>query len=183
MDYVESLRYLYSLADFERSGRFSERVDVAPVRALLEELGNPHLGRVTVHIAGSKGKGSVAAMVESIVRASGRRTGLFTSPHLHRFTERIQTTGKRTNGQTGIEHEEASSSIADAVLEAGKLELKPMSAQEWADGVEEVAAAVERVKGRMPDRQLVTFDVLTALGLLLFQRHEVEVQVIEVGLG
>jgi dihydrofolate synthase/folylpolyglutamate synthase len=153
MDYIDSLRYLYSLADFERSGRFSERVDVAPVRALLEELGNPHLGRATVHIAGSKGKGSVAAMVESIVRASGRRTGLFTSPHLHRFTERIQVDGA------------------------------PVSAQEWSDGVEVVAAAVERVKERMPERQLVTFDVLTALGFLLFQRHEVEVQVIEVGLG
>ena len=168
MDYIESLRYLYSLADFERTGRFSERVDVAPVRALLEELGNPHLGRVTVHIAGSKGKGSVAAMVESILRASGRRTGLFTSPHLHRFTERIQTTGIRADGHTGIEH---------------GLELRPVSTQDWADGVEEVAAAVERVKARMPDRQLVTFDVITALGFLLFQRHEVEVQVMEVGLG
>ena len=104
MDYIESLRYLYSLADFERSGRFSERVDVAPVRALLEELGNPHLGRATVHIAGSKGKGSVAAMVESMLRAAGLRTGLFTSPHLHRFTERIQIDGApvsaRRSGRT-----------------------------------------------------------------------------------
>ena len=153
MDYIDSLRYLYSLADFERTGRFSERVDVAPVRALLEDLGNPHLGRPTVHIAGSKGKGSVAAMVESILRASGRHTGLFTSPHLHRFTERIQIDGT------------------------------PVSTSDWAEGVEEVAAAVEQVKARMPDRQLVTFDVITALGFLLFQRHEVEVQVIEVGLG
>jgi dihydrofolate synthase/folylpolyglutamate synthase len=153
MDYLESLRYLYSLADFERSGRFTDRVDVAPVRALLEELGNPHLGRVTVHVAGSKGKGSVAAMVESIVRTSGRHTGLFTSPHLHRFTERVQIDGT------------------------------PVSTMDWADGVEEVAAAVESIKTRMPDRALVTFDVITALGFLLFQRHDVEVQVIEVGLG
>ncbi|MGE0057230.1 MAG: bifunctional folylpolyglutamate synthase/dihydrofolate synthase, partial [Dehalococcoidia bacterium] len=71
MNYVESLRYLYSLADFERSGRFADRTDVEPVKALLEELGNPHLGRITVHIAGSKGKGSVAAMTESILRAAG----------------------------------------------------------------------------------------------------------------
>ena len=120
MDYLAALRYLYGLADFERTGRFSERVDVAPVRALLEELGNPHLGRPTVHIAGSKGKGSVAAMVEAILRASGHRTGLFTSPHLHRFTERIQIDGT------------------------------PVSTSDWAEGVEEVAAAVERVKARMP---------------------------------
>ena len=65
MTYLDSLRYLYSLADFERSGRFADRPDVMPMRALLEDLGDPHLGRITVHIAGSKGKGSVAAMVES----------------------------------------------------------------------------------------------------------------------
>lgn len=153
VDYIDSLRYLYALADFERSGRFSERPDVAPVRALLEELGNPHLGRVTVHIAGSKGKGSVAAMVESIMRAAGHRTGLFTSPHLHRFTERIQIDGR------------------------------PVSKEAWAEGIETIMPAVERVQARFPDRALVTFDVLTALGFLLFQREGVAVQVIEVGLG
>jgi dihydrofolate synthase/folylpolyglutamate synthase len=153
LDYIESLRFLYGLADFERSGRFSSRPDLAPVLALLEELGNPHLGRVTVHIAGSKGKGSVAAMAESILRAAGLRTGLFTSPHLHRFPERIQVDGQ------------------------------PVSNDEFAAGLTEVAAAMERVKARLPDRPLVTFDALTALGFLLFRRHEVQAQVIEVGLG
>lgn len=153
MDYIEALRYLYGLADFERSGRFAHRADVAPVRALLAELGDPHLGRVTVHIAGSKGKGSVAAMVESILRAAGLRTGLFTSPHLHRFPERIQVGGE------------------------------PVTNAEFAAGLGEVAAAVERVRRAMPDRQIVTFDALTALGFLIFQRHGVQAQVIEVGLG
>jgi dihydrofolate synthase/folylpolyglutamate synthase len=153
VDYVESLAYLYSLADFERSGRFSARTDVAPVLALLEELGNPHLGRVTLHIAGSKGKGSVAAMCESILRAAALRTGLFTSPHLHRFTERIQIDGQ------------------------------PVSSAEFAEGIEEIASAVERVTRRIPDRTLVTFDVLTALAFLLYRKHDVQVQVIEVGLG
>ena len=153
MDYVESLRYLYGLADFERSGRFADRADLAPMRALLEELGDPHIGRITVHVAGSKGKGSVAAMVESMLRAAGLRTGLFTSPHLHRFPERIQVDGA------------------------------PVSNEEFAAGLGEVAAAIERVKQRLPGRQLVTFDALTALGFLLFRRHEVQAQVIEVGLG
>lgn len=153
MNYVESLRYLYSLADFERSGRFADRTDVEPVKALLEELGNPHLGRITVHIAGSKGKGSVAAMTESILRAAGLKTGLYTSPHLHRFVERIQVDGV------------------------------PVSTDDWAAGVEVVAAAVKRVQERMPDRALVTFDVLTALGFLLFRDAGVQAQVIEVGLG
>jgi dihydrofolate synthase/folylpolyglutamate synthase len=153
MTYVDSLRYLYTLADFERSGRFADRKDVAPVKALLEELGNPHLGRITVHIAGSKGKGSVAAMTESILRAAGLKTGLFTSPHLNRFVERIQIDGV------------------------------PVSTDEGAAGVETVSEAVKRVQERMPDRALVTFDVLTALGFLLFRDAGVQAQVIEVGLG
>ena len=153
MDYIDALRYLYGLADFERSGRFSDRPDVEPVRVLLQELGNPHLGRVTVHIAGSKGKGSVAAMVASMLGAAGRRTGLFTSPHLHRFPERIQIDGQ------------------------------PVSQAEFAQGLGEVAEAIERVHERLPGRALVTFDALTALGFLLFRQHEVDVQVIEVGLG
>jgi dihydrofolate synthase/folylpolyglutamate synthase len=153
VDYIESLRYLYSLADFERSGRFTDRLDLVPMLALLEELGNPHLGRMTVHIAGSKGKGSVAAMVETILRAAGRKTGLFTSPHLHRFPERIQ------------------------------IDSTPVSTFDFAEGLTEVREAIERVQKRMPDRALVTFDALTALGFLLFKKHEVEVQVIEVGLG
>jgi dihydrofolate synthase / folylpolyglutamate synthase len=153
MDYIDSLRYLYGLADFERSGRFSDRPDVEPMKALLEELGNPHLGRPTVHIAGSKGKGSVAAMVASILKAAGVRAGLFTSPHLHRFPERIQIDGE------------------------------PVSTAEFAEGIAEVAEAIERVNQRLQARAIVTFDALTALGFLLFRKHEVEVQVIEVGLG
>lgn len=153
MDYIDALRFLYGLADFERTGRFADRTDLAPVNALLEELDNPQLGRITVHIAGSKGKGSVAAMVESMLRASGLRTGLFTSPHLHRFPERIQIDGQ------------------------------PVSNEEFAAGIAEVAAATKRVAARLPDRQLVTFDALTALGFHLFRQHEVQAQVIEVGLG
>jgi dihydrofolate synthase/folylpolyglutamate synthase len=94
MDYRESVDYLLSFADFERSGRFRDRPDVAPVLSLLRRLGDPHLGRTTVHVAGSKGKGSVAAMVESVLRAAGHSIGLFTSPHLHSYTERIRIDGE-----------------------------------------------------------------------------------------
>ncbi len=153
MDYVDSLRYLLGLADFERSGRFAERPDLAPVLALLSELGDPHLGRPTVHVAGSKGKGSLAAMVESILRVAGRRTGLFTSPHLNRFTERVRIDGE------------------------------PVSSQDFAAGIAAVQAAAERVSARLPERRFVTFDILTALGFLLFRDKAVDVQVIEVGLG
>jgi dihydrofolate synthase/folylpolyglutamate synthase len=153
MNYLEALRYLYSLADFERSGRFADRPDVTPMLALLEELGNPHLGRPTIHIAGSKGKGSVAAMCSSTLQAAGLRTGLYTSPHLNRFVERIQLDGE------------------------------PVAPQDFAAGVEQVAAAADRVFERMPGRALVTFDILTALGFHLFRQLDAQVQVLEVGLG
>jgi dihydrofolate synthase/folylpolyglutamate synthase len=153
VDYLDALRYLYSLADFERSGRFADRPDLTPVLALLEELDNPHLGRPTVHIAGSKGKGSVAAMVESLLRHSGVTTGLFTSPHLLRFTERVQIDGE------------------------------PVSTTEFASGVARVKEAADRVLAKSPDRALVTFDILTALGFLVFRERGVQAQVVEVGLG
>jgi dihydrofolate synthase/folylpolyglutamate synthase len=100
MDYQTAIEYLLSLADFERTGRFQERPDVAPMRSLLRRLGEPHLGRRTVHVAGSKGKGSVSAMVESILRASGQRTGLYTSPHLHDYTERVAIDGEPISRET-----------------------------------------------------------------------------------
>jgi dihydrofolate synthase/folylpolyglutamate synthase len=153
VDYLDSLRYLYGLADFERTGRYSSRPDLAPMRALLERLGNPHLGRLTLHVAGSKGKGSVAAMCDSVLRAAGLTTGLYTSPHLHRFRERIQVAGE------------------------------PVTGAEFAAGLAEVRSAIEELAPRFPDRQFVTFDALTALGFLLFQERGVQAQVVEVGLG
>ncbi len=100
VDYDAAIEYLLSFADFERTGHFQERPDVAPMLSLLHRLGDPHLGRRTVHVAGSKGKGSVSAMVESILRASGQTTGLYTSPHLHDFTERIALNGEPISRDT-----------------------------------------------------------------------------------
>jgi dihydrofolate synthase/folylpolyglutamate synthase len=91
--YQETLDYLYSYIDYsvERSYRYSPEVlDLSRVRALLRALGDPHLKYSSVHIAGTKGKGSVSAMIASILRAAQYKIGLYTSPHLQRFTERIR---------------------------------------------------------------------------------------------
>jgi dihydrofolate synthase/folylpolyglutamate synthase len=69
------------------------------LQAALQALGSPHLRLPAVHIAGSNGKGSTAAMVESILRQAGLRTGLYTSPHLSRFTERIRIAGQEVDGE------------------------------------------------------------------------------------
>jgi len=95
--YAEALRYLYSFTDYEKktSYTYSDTVwDLRRMEDILALLGNPHRQFLTVHIAGTKGKGSTAAMTESILRAGGFRTGLYTSPHLHTFRERIAVGGE-----------------------------------------------------------------------------------------
>lgn len=74
MNYEKALSYLYNLE------RFGIKLDLSNTISLTEHLGNPHLKFPSIHIAGSNGKGSVAAMLESILSASGYKTGLYTSP-------------------------------------------------------------------------------------------------------
>lgn len=153
VEYLESLRWLLTLPDFERTGQFAGRPDVALTRALLAELGDPHLGRPTVHIAGSKGKGSTGAMIEGMLRAAGRSTGFFASPHLHHYSERIRLDG--------------------AAADEGAFAAAMTVARD----------AMSHVEARMPERQFVAFDALTAAAFVAFREAGVDVQVVEVGLG
>ncbi len=94
MDFQTAVDYILSFADYERLSRSAVVFDLSRVEALLERLGNPHLASKSVHVAGTKGKGSTAAMIASVLTASGHRTGLYTSPHLHTIRERIQVDGR-----------------------------------------------------------------------------------------
>ena len=87
MTYEEALLLLDRAS---KSGSILER-DV--MDALLQEIGNPHLGMKYIHIAGTNGKGSASAYMSSILTKSGYRTGLYTSPYIQEFTERIQVDG------------------------------------------------------------------------------------------
>jgi dihydrofolate synthase/folylpolyglutamate synthase len=96
LTYNEALRVLLNRYDVERQEQppYAERVwRLDRVRELLSALGDPHTQYPSVHVAGTKGKGSTTAMIASILRASGYRTGMYTSPHLHSFRERIQIDG------------------------------------------------------------------------------------------
>ena len=91
--YAQALAYLYSLTDYEKQSAYvyaPERFDLRRMHRLLETLCNPHRRFGSLHIAGTKGKGSTAAMVASALTASGYTTGFFISPHLHTFNERIR---------------------------------------------------------------------------------------------
>ena len=144
-----------SLPDFERSAHSPGHAvfHLERMALLLERLGNPHLEVPTVHVAGTKGKGSTAAMVASILTAEGYKTGLYTSPHLHTLVERIRV------GLDPIKHEEFTSLVD----------------QSW--------PAVEWVGERGDYGPVTFFEMVTALAFLHFKQIGADFQVIEVGAG
>ncbi len=94
--YQQALDYLYSFVDYSltRNLRYSpEKFDLGRMAALMASLGNPHRAYPLIHIAGTKGKGSTAAMCAAALQAAGYRVGFYTSPHLQDFNERIQVDG------------------------------------------------------------------------------------------
>ena len=156
VDYRQAVEYIFSFADWERAPAqafAAANFDLRRVHSLLARLGNPHLGCQTIHIAGSKGKGSVAAMIASVLQAAGYRTGLYTSPHLHNVRERIVVDGQ------------------------------PIGEDEFARlaAVLVPPVAAENEQGRFG--QLTTFELLTALAFLYFQDRSARWQVLEVGMG
>ena len=104
--YQDALKYLYSFIDYslERSYRYTpDRFNLDRVRGLLHALGDPHQAYATIHVAGTKGKGSVSSLSASSLTAAGHRTGLYTSPHLVRLTERIRVDGEEISEQAVVE--------------------------------------------------------------------------------
>src|SRR5437667_9004231 len=88
MDYQATLEHLYRLE------RFGIKLGLENIRRLLSLLGDPHRGLKVLHVTGTNGKGSVCAYAAAVLRAAGYYVGLYTSPHLVRFNERIQEDGE-----------------------------------------------------------------------------------------
>ncbi|MBN2238935.1 MAG: bifunctional folylpolyglutamate synthase/dihydrofolate synthase [Dehalococcoidales bacterium] len=153
--YQQALDYIYSFVDYENQARPRDAAnyDLRRMDELLERVGNPHLKARTVHIAGTKGKGSTAALIESVLRHSGYTTGLFTSPHLHTFNERIRANGELIPDEDVIRL------------------------------VELIQPEVAAVNERAAYGKLTTFEIMTAMGFMYFDMKNVDVRVIEVGLG
>lgn len=94
MNFSETVDYLYTrLPMFQNIGKAAYKKDLTNTLALLQVLDNPHKGIPWIHIAGTNGKGSTSSMLNSILMESGYRVGLYTSPHLKSFTERIRVNG------------------------------------------------------------------------------------------
>lgn len=97
--YQAALAYLGRFTDLERRGMTAAPLGLERIRTLVRQLGDPHTRYPSVLIAGTKGKGSTAAMLERALRTAGYRTGLYTQPHLHAIRERIQVNGAPVSPQ------------------------------------------------------------------------------------
>jgi len=93
MTYDEAIRFWFGRINFETRSALPGDLKLERMRALLHLLGDPHQRLRIVHIAGTKGKGSTAAMIGSVLNAAGYRVGLFTSPHLEHVEERVAVDG------------------------------------------------------------------------------------------
>lgn len=151
MNYTETVNYLNSLSEQQNlAGQVIMKRRA--VTEILNRLGNPHLGRKTVHITGSKGKGSTSSLIASILTANGFSTALFTSPHLHSLAERIC------------------------------LNMKKCADEEFTDTLAQVYDAVE-AENHGEYGLVSTFGALTAMYFQLARKHNVDLQVVEAGLG
>ncbi len=143
--------YSALLSKLYSARRFGMRLELGRIASCLDCLGNPQLRfRARVQIGGTNGKGSTAAFLESMIRRSGARTGLFTSPHLSRFEERFRVNGRPL--------------AASVIAEAGRV-------------VERAAKDAELAE------PMTFFEHATAMAVWAFARAEVDVAVMEVGLG
>ncbi len=150
MDFEGSVNYLYSLGNEVET----MKLGLENFRTLLAELGNPHENYLKVQVAGTNGKGSVCAFLDSICREAGIRTGLYTSPHLISITERIRIDGVEISEDEFARLATRVRETAERLLAEGKLGYTP-----------------------------TYFEQVTAIGLLAFADAKVELAILETGLG
>lgn len=156
MSYEEAVRYLLALGRELAAPRQAraQKFDLENIRALAAAMGHPERACPCVHIAGTNGKGSVAAMLDSILRAAGLRTGLYTSPHLVRINERIRIGGEE------------------------------ISAAAFAAAFARLRGVIEELLARGGLRAHPTyFECLTAMAFDCFARAALDFAVYEVGMG
>ncbi len=162
MTYPEAVAYLETFTNYERSHRPTEMraMKLERMRQFCEQLGQPQSRFRSVLVAGTNAKGSIATILYAMLRAGSFRVGLYTSPHLEVFRERIRV------GET------AKDPVADPALEW-------ISETDWAALVEEFRPILESWR----HRGLTYFEIVTALAFVYFSRRQVELAVVEVGMG
>ncbi len=155
MTFEQATAWLNALIDYEKAPDFSypEAFKLDRVQALMDSLGNPERSWRSIHVAGTKGKGTVATYLDALLRGHEVRTGLYTSPHLVDYRERIRIDG--TN----------------------------VPKTRFADTMSRLVPYADIWQQAHPDERLSFFDVLTAAGFDAFRGEAVEWAVVEVGMG
>ena len=147
MNYSQTLEFLYtSLPAFESKGASAYKPGLERIAAFCKHMGNPQRNFFTIHVAGTNGKGSVSHIIASVLQQAGYRTGLYTSPHLQDFRERIRVDGEMIPKQ-------------------------------------KVVNFVNKHHDKMVELELSFFEMTTAMAFDYFAQSDVEVAVIETGLG
>lgn len=147
MNYTQTLEFLFTaMPSFQRVGAEAYKPGLERIASFCQHLGNPQRNYYTIHVAGTNGKGSVSHMLASILQQAGYRTGLFTSPHLADFRERIRVDG----------------------------EMMPK---------QKVVNFVDKHKAKMQELDLSFFEMTAAMAFDYFDQSDVEVAIIETGLG
>tara|TARA_B100000401_G_C52796088_1_gene715965 strand:+ start:817 stop:2025 length:1209 start_codon:yes stop_codon:yes gene_type:complete len=147
MNYKQTIDYLFKkLPSYQNIGKSAYKKDIGNIKIASEKLGNPHLNFKSVHVAGTNGKGSVSHMIASIMQEAGYKVGLYTSPHLKDFRERIKINGKKISKREVIEF------ITDN-------------------------------KKKFEDLELSFFEMTVALSFYYFNKINVDIAIIETGLG
>jgi len=154
MSYEEAAAFIYSLTNYEKTVdyKYDNAFKLDRVISLLDRVDNPHHRLKAIHIAGTKGKGSTAAMIANILREGGFKVGLYTSPHLVSFRERIRVDGRK---------------IPKKDFAALLNKLRPFITP---------PTETQRCSHSF-------FDVLTVMAFLHFARQEVDLAILEVGMG
>ena len=150
MNYAESIHYLYSLGHEVLTAKF----DLTNIRILLERLGYPEKTYDAILVAGTNGKGSVSAMIESIARSAGHNTALYTSPHLVCIEERIQVGGQNISQEDFARLGTMIREISESLVYEKKLQTVP-----------------------------TYFEQVTAIALSYFAERGIKLAILEVGLG
>lgn len=171
MRLAEAERFLALFVDYEKQAAADLRqYNLERMAPLLDALGNPHRAFRSIHIAGTDGKGSTAAMLHHLLTRAGHKTGLYTSPHLSALNERIVINDQPLGEEAFVgglrRAARALGILADESAALGRIERLPaVSAQP------------------SPESYATVFELLTATAFLAFAEKRVDVAVIEVGLG